>query len=119
LITAVTRYHQGKNEFASSMCGGPAAEPAAGSHPEKRGGGCEFCLHAIGCHTGVAGGFAGRNPLAGSDVKGEQLELIGTIAAGTAARFGFEVRKAAGQETIIGYDVAGGYLSGEKSVGFR
>jgi levanase len=50
------------------------------------------------------------DPLAGSGVAGDQLELVGTILPGTASTFGFEVRKAPGQETIIGYSVAGRYM---------
>jgi fructan beta-fructosidase len=52
----------------------------------------------------------GVDPLAGTNVQGDQLEIMATIQPGTAGTFGFEVRKAPGQETIIGYNVAGGYV---------
>jgi levanase len=52
----------------------------------------------------------GIDPLVGSAVKGDLLDLVAKIAPGSASKFGFKVHVGPGQETIVGYDVATGQL---------
>ncbi|MFT3784802.1 MAG: glycoside hydrolase family 32 protein [Tepidisphaeraceae bacterium] len=46
----------------------------------------------------------GVDPLAGSNVKGDLLDLVATFDPGSARKFGFKVHVGPGQETIVGYD---------------
>ena len=48
------------------------------------------------------------DPLVGSGIAGDALELVATFDPGTADFFGFNVREGNGQLTQIGYDAAGG-----------
>lgn len=48
----------------------------------------------------------GTDPLEGSDVSGDMLDLVTEIKPGSSSEFGVKVHVGPGQETVIGYDVA-------------
>jgi fructan beta-fructosidase len=50
----------------------------------------------------------GTTPLTGQGARGKALEIIAEFETGSASEFGLKVRKGAGEETLVGYNVPAG-----------
>lgn len=68
-------------------------------------------------NVSVGGSLSGENlivpgsdPLEGSGLEGDMLELIAILKPGTASRVGLKVREGAGEETLVGFDDLSGTM---------